>query len=46
VSMLGADQPLKWKLGDAGLTIETPATPPCEHAFVFKIVRGDPYPDA
>jgi alpha-L-fucosidase len=44
VTMLGSDQELKWSLGDAGLTIETPAEKPCEHAFVFKIVRGDPYP--
>jgi alpha-L-fucosidase len=44
VSMLGADQPLKWQWSEAGLTIATPATPPGEHAYVFKIVRGDPYP--
>jgi hypothetical protein len=42
--MLGADQPLKWQWSEAGLTIATPATPPGEHAYVFKIVRGDPYP--
>jgi alpha-L-fucosidase len=44
VTMLGSDQPLRWKLTDAGLTIETPAERPCEHAYVFKIVRGEPYP--
>jgi len=44
ITMLGSDQPLRWKMSAAGLTIETPAQPPCEHACVFKIVRGDPYP--
>ena len=44
VTMLGSDQPLRWSLTDAGLTIETPAERPCEHAFVFRIVRGEPYP--
>jgi alpha-L-fucosidase len=44
VSMLGSQQALKWRLDEAGLTIETPAEKPCEHAYVFKIVRGDPYP--
>jgi len=44
VKMLGSPQELKWSLGEAGLTIETPAEKPCEHAYVFKIVRGDPYP--
>jgi alpha-L-fucosidase len=43
VTMLGSDQPLKWKLHDKGLTIETPAERPGEHAYVFKIVRGEPY---
>jgi alpha-L-fucosidase len=44
VTMLGSDQPLKWKLHDKGLTIETPAERPGDHAYVFKIVRGEPYP--
>lgn len=44
VTMLGAGRELKWSLSEAGLTIETPAEKPCEHAYVFKIVRGDPYP--
>ena len=44
VTMLGAEPELKWSLSDAGLTIETPAEKPCQHAYVFKIVRGDPYP--
>ena len=43
VTMLGSDQELKWSLNDAGMTIETPAQRPCEHAYVFKIVRGQPY---
>jgi len=40
VTMLGSEQPLKWAMESAGLTIETPASPPTEHAYVFKIVRG------
>jgi alpha-L-fucosidase len=44
VTMLGSSQPLRWSLNDAGLTIETPAERPCEHAYVFKIIRGQPYP--
>jgi alpha-L-fucosidase len=44
VSLLGSGQPLSWRLDAAGLTIETPAARPCEHAYVFKIVRGRPYP--
>ncbi len=28
ITMLGSDQPLRWSLGDAGLTIETPAERP------------------
>ena len=43
VSLLGSSQPLIWRLDEAGLTIETPAERPCEHAYVFKIVRGQPY---
>jgi alpha-L-fucosidase len=43
IRMLGSDQPLKWKLDEAGLTIETPAERPGEHAYVFKIERGQPY---
>ncbi len=44
VRMLGSERELKWSLGEAGITMQTPAERPCEHAFVFKIVRGDPYP--
>ena len=44
VTMLGSGQELRWSLGEAGLTIETPAERPCDHAYVFKIVRGEPYP--
>ncbi len=44
IRMLGSDQELRWKLDTTtGLTIETPADKPCEHAYVFKITRGDPY---
>jgi alpha-L-fucosidase len=43
VRMLGTDEELAWTLNDDGLTITPPAQKPCEHAFVFKIVRGQPY---
>jgi alpha-L-fucosidase len=41
VKMLGADQELEWKLTSNALVIKVPDQKPCEHAFVFKIVRGD-----
>jgi alpha-L-fucosidase len=44
VKLLGDDQELEWRLTSEGLTIRTPAHKPCEHAYVFKIVRGQPYP--
>jgi alpha-L-fucosidase len=37
VTMLGADTPLSWSHSSEGLQIDPPATPPCEHAYVFKI---------
>jgi alpha-L-fucosidase len=40
VQMLGSDQPLSWKMTNEGLMIERPDTRPCEHAFVFKILRN------
>ena len=42
ITMLGDGRPLRWQLTKDGLTIETPKRPPCEHAFVFKIVRRRP----
>ncbi len=44
VRMLGGDQALAWKLTSEGLVIKTPDNKPCEHAYVFKIERGQPYP--
>jgi len=43
VSMLGDGKLLKWELTKEGLNVETPATKPCEYAFVFKIVRRRPF---
>ena len=41
VRMLGVDQPINWGLGERGLTIELSEavrqSPPCQHAWVFKI---------
>jgi alpha-L-fucosidase len=42
ITMLGDGKPLHWEMNKDGLTVETPKTPPCEHAFVFKIVRKKP----
>jgi hypothetical protein len=41
--MLGDGKPLNWEMDKGGLTIKTPATRPCEFAFVFKIVRKPPF---
>ncbi len=43
VEMLGTDARLEWSLTAEGLKINTPARRPCEHAYVFKIVRGHPF---
>jgi alpha-L-fucosidase len=40
VQMLGSDQPLQWKLTEAGLMVERPDSMRGEHAFVFKITRN------
>jgi alpha-L-fucosidase len=43
VHLLGVEQPLAWSWGGDGLEIQRPAQKPCEHAFVFKIMRGHPF---
>lgn len=43
VSLLGADGELEWSLTPEGLSITPPGEKPCDHAFVFKIVRGNPF---
>jgi alpha-L-fucosidase len=43
VTMLGDGAPLRWELGPEGLSVEPPARKPCDHAFVFKIQRRDPF---
>jgi len=40
IQLLGIDQQLEWSLTKEGLTINTPAGKPCEHAYVFKITRS------
>ncbi len=40
VRMLGVDAELQWSQTPEGLRITPPAQKPCEHAYVFKIVRG------
>ncbi len=43
ITMLGDGKELKWELTKEGLAIEAPKMKPCEHAFVFKIVRKRPF---
>jgi hypothetical protein len=43
VTMLGDGKELKWELTKEGLSVETPKVRPCENAFVFKIVRRNPF---
>ena len=35
--MLGAEGALEWSQDEDGLTVKTPAEPPCEHAVTLKI---------
>jgi alpha-L-fucosidase len=41
IRLLGTEQKCDWKIGDKGLVIDVPTaaqvTPPCHHAWVFKI---------
>jgi alpha-L-fucosidase len=37
ISMLGASGTLAWSQDEAGLRIKTPAVPPCDHAYTFRI---------
>jgi len=39
ITMLGDGKELTWELTKQGLKIKTPEEKPCEHAYVFKIVR-------
>jgi alpha-L-fucosidase len=43
VTMLGDDKPLRWQMKAEGLYVELPKQKPCEHAFVLKIARKDPF---
>jgi alpha-L-fucosidase len=43
VQLLGVDQELEWRLTSNAMVIKVPDHKPCEHAYVFKIVRGQPY---
>jgi alpha-L-fucosidase len=43
IEMLGVDQALDWTLTADGLTISTPTERPCDHAYVFKITRQQPF---
>ena len=43
VSMLGVQQKLEWSITNAGLTVKPPLQKPCHHAYVFKIMRDDPF---
>lgn len=43
ITMLGDGKELKWEMTRAGLSIETPKTKPCDYAYVFKIIRQQPF---
>jgi alpha-L-fucosidase len=43
IHMLGAEEELGWAMTPAGLTIETPARRPCDHAYTFRIARKHPF---
>jgi len=43
IKMLGVDEALLWKIAEEGLKITTPTKKPCEHAYVFKIERKQPF---
>lgn len=43
VTMLGDNKELAWEMTKKGLSIQTPIKKPCEHAFVFKILRRNPF---
>jgi alpha-L-fucosidase len=39
VTMLGSDEPIAWRQTEEGLLVHPPKERPCDHAYVFKIVR-------
>ena len=43
VRMLGVDRELEFAMTRNGLEIKGPSEPPCQHAFVYKIVRKEPF---
>jgi alpha-L-fucosidase len=43
VTMLANSKELKWEITKDGMSIETPKTKPCEHAYVFRIMRRTPF---
>ena len=43
VTMLGDGKPLRWEMKGDGLFVEMPEKPPCEHAYVLKIIRKAPF---
>jgi alpha-L-fucosidase len=43
VTMLGDGKELKWEITKEGMTIEMPASKPCDYAYVLRIVRKRPF---
>ena len=43
VTMLGDNKELKWEMTKEGLIIQTPKTRPCDYAYVFRIIRRNPF---
>jgi|SRR5581483_7617363 len=43
ITMLGDGRELRWQMTKDALEVETPKEKPCDYAFVFKIVRKNPF---
>jgi alpha-L-fucosidase len=43
VHLLGSEAPVEWTFGADGLTIQPTTHKPCEHAYVYKIMRTHPF---
>ncbi|MCD6338859.1 MAG: alpha-L-fucosidase [Verrucomicrobia bacterium] len=37
VSMVGSEEPIRWKLSERGLEVSFPSRKPCDYAFAFRI---------
>ena len=42
IELIGSEQPVQWKRTAEGLRVQLPETPPCEFAYVLKIIGAIP----